>query len=267
MFKFCGYNQFLAICATTKEIMLFYDHGFVLLRFLAVVTNNPLLALKATLGLTEKLDENARWLYLVLRFTNIFLVSSLFALLVMNFDQYLETSYPLFHRTSVTKRRLLTFLSILIVLEVILRAISTNELLFSCQLHTQIICALVTCPMLFINYKLFIVVRKCRTKKKSYDMRKFSFKNISSCMLAVACYVVLSIPTFVYIRLTTSSSKASVALDNVNIARMWARTSVSINSTFNCLIFNWKNKVLRNEGWKVIKSIKSCRQVQSQPEN
>ena len=97
--------------------------------FLAVVTNNPLLALKATLGLTEKLDENARWLYLVLRFTNIFLVSSLFALLVMNFDQYLATSYPLFHRTSVTKGRLLTSLSILIVLEVILRAISTNELL------------------------------------------------------------------------------------------------------------------------------------------
>ena len=122
--------------------------------------------------------------------------------------------------------------------------------------------------MFYVNYKLFMVVTKCRTnRQKSHDMRKFSFKNISSCMLAVACYVVLSIPTFVYIRLNTSSSKASVALDNVNIARMWARTSVSINSTFNCLIFYWKNKVLRNEGWKVIKSIKLWRQVQSQPEN
>ena len=118
--------------------------------FLAVVTNNPLLALKATLGLTEKLDENAGWLYLVLRFTNIFHVSSLFALLVMNFDQYLATSYPLFHRTSVTKGRLLTFLSILIIFEVILSAIINKRIVvFQPTPYTQITCALVTCPMFY----------------------------------------------------------------------------------------------------------------------
>ena len=32
MFKLCGYNQFLEISATSKEIMLFDDNGFVLLR-------------------------------------------------------------------------------------------------------------------------------------------------------------------------------------------------------------------------------------------
>jgi hypothetical protein len=33
MFKFLGNTQFLEICTTSKEIMLFHDHGFVLLRF------------------------------------------------------------------------------------------------------------------------------------------------------------------------------------------------------------------------------------------
>jgi hypothetical protein len=33
MFKFRGHTQFLAICATSKEIVLFHDNGFVLLRF------------------------------------------------------------------------------------------------------------------------------------------------------------------------------------------------------------------------------------------
>ena len=33
MFKFLGHTQFLEICTTSKEIMLFHDHGFVLLRF------------------------------------------------------------------------------------------------------------------------------------------------------------------------------------------------------------------------------------------
>ena len=31
MLKLCGYNQFLEISATSKEVMLFYDKGFVLL--------------------------------------------------------------------------------------------------------------------------------------------------------------------------------------------------------------------------------------------
>ena len=33
MFKFLGHTQFLEVCTTPKEIMLFHDHGFVLLRF------------------------------------------------------------------------------------------------------------------------------------------------------------------------------------------------------------------------------------------
>ena len=33
MFKFLGHNQFLEVCATSKETMLLHDHGFVLVRF------------------------------------------------------------------------------------------------------------------------------------------------------------------------------------------------------------------------------------------
>ena len=33
MFKFLGHTQFLEVCTTSKEIMLFHDNGFVLLRF------------------------------------------------------------------------------------------------------------------------------------------------------------------------------------------------------------------------------------------
>jgi hypothetical protein len=36
-----------------------------------------------------------------------------------------------------------------------------------------------------------------------------------------------------------------------------------MNSTCNCLIFFWKNKILRTEGMKVIKGMKICRRVQS----
>jgi hypothetical protein len=80
----------------------------------------------------------------------------------------------------------------------------------------------------------------------------------SSCLLAVACFVVLNIPVFVYIGLNITSTAKEWTLDNALLAALWASTTTSMNSTFNCSIFYWKNKILRTEGMKVIKSMKIC---------
>jgi hypothetical protein len=215
--------------------------------------------------LTGKLDVNARWPHISIRSTNIFLGFSLFALLVMNFDRYLATTYPIFHRTSVTKGRLLTLLAILIIVEITLTVMSVNDFVISYQVHSLILCILVIPAMLFINYKLFLVVRKSRRNKRiSPEMKKtFSLKNISSCLLVVACGVVVSIPASVYIGLRINSPETRNTLDNASLAAMWARTISLMNCTFNCLIFYWKNKVLRTEGLKVLKSLKICQQVES----
>ena len=232
---------------------------------LMVLTNSPLIALIAMLWLTGRLDVNARWAHISITSTNTFLAFSLFALLVMSFDRYLAISYPFVHQTSVTKGRLLTLLAILIIVEVILRAMSVNDFVISDQVHAVIICILFMPPMLFINYKLFLVVRKSRKNKRiSPEIKNASsLKTISSCWLAVACVVVLSIPISVYIGLTIHSTESTYTLDNANLAALWAKTMALTNCTFNCLIFYWKNKVLRTEGWKVVKSITVCRRFQS----
>ena len=93
--------------------------------------------------------------------------------------------------------------------------------------------------------------------------KTFSLKNISSCLLLVACLVVISIPGFLYIGLRISSPETTHTLDNANIAGIWAITISSMNCTFNCLIFHWKNKVLRTEGLKALKSMKICRRLES----
>jgi hypothetical protein len=183
----------------------------------------------------------------------------------MNFDRCLATSYPIFRRTSVTKGRLLTLLAILIIVEVILKEMTVNDFLISYQVHAVIFCLLLIPPMLFINYKLFLVVRKSRKNKRiSPEIKKtFSLKNISSCLLAVACVVVVSIPLFVYIGLRINSPETTNIWHNANIAGLWAKTISFTNCTFNCLIFYWKNKVLHTEGWKVLRSLKICRRVRS----
>ena len=150
------------------------------------------------------------------------------------------TSYPIFHRKSVTKGRLLTLLAMLLIVQVILAVISVNDFIISDQVHTLLISILFVPPTLFVNYKLFLVVRKSHKNRRiSPEMKNtFSLKNISSCLLVVACVVV-------YIGLRINSPESTHTLDNANVAGIWAKTIALMNCTFNCLIFYWKNKVLR----------------------
>ena len=94
---------------------------------LAVLTNHVLLPLITVLLLTGKFSVYPSWVNISLRLSSTFPGFSLLALLVMNFDRYLATSYPFFHRTSITKRRLVTLLLILIILEVTLALIYVND--------------------------------------------------------------------------------------------------------------------------------------------
>ena len=187
----------------------------------------------------------------------------------MNVDRYLATHYPIFHRTSVTKGKLLALFTVLVLIELTSAAMSINDLVISFQVHLLIffhhliflfLYYIFISPMLFINYKLFTVARKSRRNNEiSPEMKKsFSLKKISNCLLVVACLSVLSIPTFVYTGLTLTSIDTEYILNNVEFVGLWAKTIASMNSTFNCLIFYWKNKTLRAEGMEVIKSIKIC---------
>ena len=232
---------------------------------LAVLTSHPQSAILAMLFLAGRLDVYPGWAVISTTFSAIFVGFSLLALSVMNFDRYLATSYPIFHRTSVTKGKLLTILAILITVEITLVLLSFNDFIIRFQVGLLIFIIIIFPPMLFMNYKLFTVARKSRRNNGiSPEMKKtFSLKNISSCLLAVVCFVVLNIPVSVYIGLSITSPAKERTFDNALLAGLWAATIASMNSTFNCLIFYWTNKILRTEGMKVIKGMKICRRVQT----
>ena len=102
---------------------------------LVVLTNHPLAALRAMLFLTGQFDDYHGWAGISSRLATFFVAFSSLALLVMNFDRYLATYYPIFHRTSVTKKKLLTLLAILITVEITLLLITfLTTLLFAIKL-------------------------------------------------------------------------------------------------------------------------------------
>ena len=187
---------------------------------------------------------------------SIFIGFSLLVLLVMSIERYLGAYYPFFHRTSVTRRRLLTLLAILLICQTILGVLAVNDLVISQSAYVTIFVVITFPIFLFINCKLFTISRDVRRRKAGSPEQKMTInlKNISTCVLAVACFGILSVPTCVYIvfNINTKYEWNSSA----GLSYIWAATLYCMNCTFNSLIFFWKNKVLRIEGIKILKTLK-----------
>jgi hypothetical protein len=223
---------------------------------LVVLTTLPITAVIALFWLTRKENGYPSWIDNSSHLATSPIVFSLFALLVMSFDRYLATYQPFLHRTSVTKKTLLTLFGTLSFGEIILKSMFINNVI-SNHLQGIIILTIVGPSMVFINYKLFLIAKKRRSNGISPEMKnRFSLKNASSCLLAVACFVVLFIPGTVYIGFEMAWKETPRFSERIKLALLWGKTFASMNSTFNSVIFYWRNKILRTEGMKLIKGMK-----------
>ena len=225
------------------------------LDFLVVITNHPILILRLVWWLQEKNDLLAR-VQIYEHVSELFIGFSLIALLVMSIERYLGTYYPFFHRTSLTRRKLLTLLAVLSLLPITLVIISANDFVISHPKAMLIFVVAVFPPFVFFNYKLFMICRKVRRKKSAStsSMSPVNLKDISTCLLAVGFLLLMYIPAFSFIAFNFAKKSTS---EYTNAANFWTGTVANANSTFNCLIFFWRNDVLRKEGKKTLKALKN----------
>ena len=235
--------------------------------FLVVITNYPILFLRLILWSTRKYDLLAK-VQIYEHFATLFIGFSVLVLLVMSIERYLGAYYPIFHRASLTRRRLLILLAIFFTVLIILAIISINNLVTSYPVVLGIFFVIVFPPFAFFNYKLFKISRKVRSDiagcgdnttspdgSPDVSALHVKLKNISTCLLAVGCLLLMYIPAFIFIAFNFAEKSTS---ENTRVARYWTSTVANANSTLNCLIFFWKNDVLRKEGVKVLKSLKNC---------
>ena len=166
----------------------------------AVMTNHPALSIYLIFWLREDYDYLPK-IRLYLHCVNVFPGFSMLALLVMSIERYLGAYYPIFHRTSVTRRRLLTLLAILLVVHTIFDVISTNDFIISRTTGVIIVMTTVFSLLLYLNLKLFKISREVRRRKAAPPRKRatISLKSISTCLLVVACLVVLSISSSAFI--------------------------------------------------------------------
>lgn len=190
---------------------------------------------------------------------------SMLALFVLNLERFLALSYPFLHQAYVTKRRLILFLAILTIIPTCLIALSQFNLRTLGNLLVIVYLSVFLLLLIYLNCKMFIIATLKRAKEtgampgnQQCKISKKHFKTYSTCSLAVACYCVCFCPQLVYstLRLTVIPSSDD---SQVELFRLWTFTFISLNSTLNCLIFFWRNSVLRCEGIKTVKCFSAAR--------
>ena len=197
-------------------------------------------------------------------FTDMFIGFYLIAVLVICIERYLGAYYPFFHRTSLTRRGLLILLAVLFLLPIIFGMNSLNDLATSYAMVVGIFFLILFPSFLFLNCKLFMISRKLRReipKRREITRRRentslpetwtlhFNLKNTSTCLLSVGCLFVTYFPAFFFIAFNFAQKSTS---ENTRLAMFWTSTMANANSTLNCLIFFWKDDLLRREGMKAV---------------
>lgn len=186
---------------------------------------------------------------------------SMFALSALSLERFLALTYPIFHRALVTKGKLLIYLAFFII---------SLVGLFPLMYHNRTIGGIVISVYLFLflilfaylNYKMSLVVKSKQKEEKSEcnsvgrKTRKLNFKNVSTCFLAVLCFFICSCPYIIYSCLGFSYMANTPYRQRLS-HHIWSNTFVSMNSTFNCLIFFWRNSILYREGMKIVKCFRT----------
>ena len=195
---------------------------------------------------------------------------SMFALLTLNIERFLALTRPFFHQTVVTKGKLTLFLALPIITGV---ALSLLRLINSkARVYLPVVIAVYVLSfwfvLAFLNYKMLAIVKSKRKdelrvapaslktsgNQERRKRQKRNFKNISTCSLAVYCFLITSFPIIINsIRIFASNSPKN---DRQGMLfSIWATIFLSMNSTFNSVIFFWRNSILRREGMKIVKCL------------
>lgn len=199
---------------------------------------------------------------------------SMFSLLTMNLERYWAVRHPYFHQRSITKRRLLGLLLIFWLFVVVMSVVSHKKVI-EVQLPGLAILGAILLLIIYINYQMLVTVRtiKRNEAKRMLTMRcsadtvenlnqsaterspneRSHPNSVSTCFMAVLCFFVCSLPVLVHNGIWFA--KEDTLADKIRMPLLlWAQTFLSMNSTFNCLIFFYKTRALSCEGKKLLKT-------------
>jgi hypothetical protein len=191
----------------------------------------------------------------------------------MTVERHVALQYPFFHQKQATNSRVIVVL-LISQLPFILFYFLPED---SAKKYILALTGAIFLLMCGINLKLFCLTRTMRrrvhipleslngpgersTRSNKSKVTLANLGKVSTCLLAVACLFICYCPFLGVIgfELTKSANEIeNSAMYYLNL-NLWAETFFTLNSTFNCLIFFYKNSVLRRHGGNVLRKCVSC---------
>ena len=186
-------------------------------------------------------------------------------LFMMNLERYLAIVHPIFHRTKVTKARLVKCLIVL--------WLSALALTFFTFYRPDVISKLLSLQMslsmaalVFIYVRIYIACtrsskifgRKNRINPSSKNQDTFetqqrdylrNLRLVKSCFIVVVCFGICFLPGALVV------SGFLEINEDLYMIRLWSEILLVSNSSLNSLIFFWRNKLLRREAQKILKQL------------
>ncbi|XP_028417502.1 adrenocorticotropic hormone receptor-like [Dendronephthya gigantea] len=194
---------------------------------------------------------------------------SMFTLLTMNLERYWAVRHPYFHQRSITKRRLLGLLLIFWSFVVMISVLSHKKIIPR-DIPGLAILGVIFLLILYINYQMMatvhairqsdaLVVRYHTNERQDLNIEiatgenrgNADIKGASTCCIAILCFFVCSFPVLLHNGLWYARKEALSPEIRMPFL-LWAETFLSMNSTFNCVIFFYKTTALRREGKKML---------------
>ena len=222
-------------------------------------------------SITE-ITETSKCFYKMFYQTSAVILSgmSFLTFFVMNIERYLAIAYPFFHKVHITKRRCLLS-SFLLWLVCVVTGIAPI-LNLDIQIFVTVLALIVLVGTLYIYIYIYNLARKQRQLvrqgaitleelNKEHQRSEPSRKSVSlrddlvlakMYFIVVACSFLLNLPNAIILAVYTERVQT---IDDVVQMKIWTLTFVAMNSTANCVIFFWANKILRSEGWKICKAL------------
>ena len=173
----------------------------------------------------------------------------------INIERYLAILHPFYHRTKVTKSKLLKIVmaSWLFITIVRLSYLVIGEII-------NLICSatiiFIACFTLYIYVAIWITVRrrpreieKRNAAERVSERRQIQLNELQNTKMAQSCAIVV---VLTYICYTPYAVIISFVINPlVHLLSLWCITVGMCSASLNCLVFVWNNPILRREARKV----------------
>ena len=185
------------------------------------------------------------------------------SLIIMNIERYLAIVYPFFHRTTVTKRKMIWSFCILGCILQICAAIgfiwkTIGDLIYSVGAF------IIVTTTVFQYVSIFCIARKSlipRVKEVSNEEKFINLRPFLRDLKLARTYLFIVFLCFIcYLPIAIILGTTQYFLANEetwNAHLHWSLLTpllILMNATLNCLIFFWGNRELRIQSWKLVRN-------------